>query len=510
MIRQNVRQRMGLRLALLAYLTTVALVFGREQSSTNAPLSLEQVRTVIAAHLNQDRFQQAQWGVKIVSLQSGALLFETNAEKLLKPASNAKLFTGALALDQLGPGYKIRTSLYAAKAPENGVLKGDLIVYGRGDPSFSHTFGETNALNKIVRAIRSAGIQRIEGDLVGDSTFFSGPVFGSGWGWDDLQYYYGAEVTALCAEDNVVDLTIRPGDSVGAPCHIESKATIPFVELINRTTTVASKIRGSISIERAIGQNHAYVSGSLAKGASPWTDSISVANAPLWFVSLLKEELTRAGVVVTGNLRVIAAPENPRSEVGRLKEVASVTSVDIGTIVHKMMKASQNLYAQLLLLQVGATAPNQQNATTEEAGLKRLADFVQQAGIRPEQVRLEDGAGLSRAGLVSPAATVQLLRYMARHKTAELFRDSLPEAGTDGTLRNRLKELKGKLHAKTGTIRYVNTLSGYITTAGGEELAFSLMLNAYDPPSGPNSRDEIDAIPRLLARLGERIGPENH
>jgi D-alanyl-D-alanine carboxypeptidase/D-alanyl-D-alanine-endopeptidase (penicillin-binding protein 4) len=174
-----------------------------------------------------------------------------------------------------------------------------------------------------------------------------------------------------------------------------------------------------------------------------------------------------------------------------------------------MMKASQNLYAQLLLLQVGSASTNPQNYTTEELGLKRFAEFAQRAGIRPEQVRLDDGAGLSRSGLVTPAATVQLLRYMSTHKTAELFRDSLPEAGTDGTLRNRLKELKGKLRAKTGTIRYVNTLSGYITTAAGEELAFSLMLNAYNPPAGPNNRDEIDAIPRLLARLAERVDTQN-
>jgi serine-type D-Ala-D-Ala carboxypeptidase/endopeptidase (penicillin-binding protein 4) len=498
-----------MRRALLAYFATVALVFGREHSSINGPLSREQVRTALAAHLNQDRFHQAQWGVKIVSLQSGALLFEANSEKLLKPASNAKLFTGALALDQLGPDYRIRTSLYASNAPENEVLKGDLIVYSRGDPSFSHSFGETNALRKIVQAIRGAGIQRIQGDLVGDSTFFSGPVFGSGWSWEDLQYSYGAEVTALSADDNVVDLTIRAGDSVGAPCRIESKAPISFLELINRTATGAPKTRASISIERPIGQNRTYVSGSLPKDAPPWTDSVTVANAPFWFVSLLKDELTRAGIIVTGNVRVVASPENSPTDRKRLKELAAVTSVDTGTIVHKMMKASQNLYAQLLLLQVGASAPNLPSETTEEVGLKRLTEFIQRAGIRPEQVRLEDGAGLSRSGLVTPAATVQLLFYMSRHKTAQLFRDSLPEAGTDGTLRNRLKELKGKLHAKTGTIRYVNTLSGYVTTAVGEELAFSLMLNAYNPPSGPNARDEIDAIPRLLARLGERIDSQN-
>ncbi len=497
-----------MRFGLCVLAFSAALVFGKEQPSTNAALSLDQVRSAIAAHLKQERFEQAQWGVKVVSLASGALLFEANSEKLLKPASNAKLYTGALALDQLGSDYRIRTSLYAANSPENGVLHGDLTVYGRGDPSFSRTFGETNALRKLVQAVRDAGIQRVEGDLLGDSTFFLGAPYGSGWTWDDLQYEYGAEVTALSADDNVLDLNIRAGESVGAPCRIGSKSPIPFVELVNRTTTTAAKIRSSISVERPLGQSRAYISGSLPLGAIPWSDSVTVPNPPLWFISLLKDELTRVGIKVTGSARALSAPENSATDLTRFKEIGSVTSVDVGTIVHKMMKASQNLYAQLLLLQVGSTTANPQTDTTEELGLKRLNEFVRRAGIPPGQVRLDDGAGLSRSGLVTAAATVQLLRYMSMHKTAELFRESLPEAGTDGTLRNRLKELKGKLRAKTGTIRYVNTLSGYLTTAAGEELAFSLMLNAYNPPAGPNNR-EIDAIPRLLARLNQRIDSSN-
>jgi D-alanyl-D-alanine carboxypeptidase/D-alanyl-D-alanine-endopeptidase (penicillin-binding protein 4) len=116
---------------------------------------------------------------------------------------------------------------------------------------------------------------------------------------------------------------------------------------------------------------------------------------------------------------------------------------------------------------------------------------------------LDDGAGLSRSGLVTSEAMVQLLRYMAQHKAVEAFRDSLPEAGTDGTLKTRLKELRGKLRAKTGTIRYVNTLGGYLTTAAGEELAFSIMLNAAAAP-GASNKDEVDAIPRLVAQLSER------
>ena len=166
------------------------------------------------------------------------------------------------------------------------------------------------------------------------------------------------------------------------------------------------------------------------------------------------------------------------------------------------MKVSQNLYAQLLLLQVGANSQDASGqATTEELGVKQLGEFIRRAGLRPADVLLDDGAGLSRACLVTPDALVQLLRYMAKHQAAAEFQASLPEAGTDGTLRTRFKELGGKLRAKTGTIRYVNTLSGYMTTTAGDDLAFAIMLNAYDPPSGSNSRDDLDVIPRLAMRL---------
>jgi D-alanyl-D-alanine carboxypeptidase/D-alanyl-D-alanine-endopeptidase (penicillin-binding protein 4) len=177
------------------------------------------------------------------------------------------------------------------------------------------------------------------------------------------------------------------------------------------------------------------------------------------------------------------------------------TSPPLSQIVREMMKRSQNLYAQLLLLQTGAQPGAFAGATTEERGVNRLEEFASRIGIKPGELLLDDGAGLSRSALVTPDAFIRLLRFMS--KSAE-FRASLPEAGTDGTLRNRLPELKGRLWAKTGTIRFVDTLSGYLTTSTGEPVAFSIMLNAYAPPRGHGSREEIDAAVRLLAQLGER------
>jgi D-alanyl-D-alanine carboxypeptidase/D-alanyl-D-alanine-endopeptidase (penicillin-binding protein 4) len=477
-------------------------------------LSIAELRASIARHVAAARFAEAAWGVKIVSLSSGAVLFETNAQKLLKPASNAKLYTGALALDTLGPDFQIETSLYAARndLARDGTLKGSLIVYGRGDPSFSarfHNGSYSNLLGPVVHAVQQAGIKRIEGGLVGDDTFFNGPHLGAGWAWDDLEYYYGAEVSALTFQDNVIDLTIHAGHREGEPCRIDTDPVTSYMSFVNRTRTLAPKSRSAgITIERPLGENRAWVFGGLAESARPAIDSVSVHNPALWFVTMLKEALEKSGIEVRGPLTTRSWPEEGPLDKSSLREVASIKSPPLSEIIEKMMKPSENLYAQLLLLQVGV-ASGQKTAdevTTEDLGMRALRRFVQRAGIKPNEVQLEEGSGLSRSALVTPNATVQLLSFMARHKNAALFRSFLPIAGVDGSLRKRLVDLKGNVHAKTGSLRFVNTLSGYMTNRAGEDLAFSLMLNAYESGTSRSGRDELDEIPRLLARVAEKGG----
>src|SRR5665213_2219310 len=168
--------------------------------------TLPALQARLAARLDEPRFAQSQWGVKVVSLDSSETLFERNADKLLKPASNAKLYTAALALDRLGPDYRIKTSFYAATKPDaQGVLHGDLLVYGRGDPSFSARFNGGDykkALQPALEALLAAGVKKIDGDIIGDESYFQGPPYGSDWTWEDLQEDYGAPASALTFQDN--------------------------------------------------------------------------------------------------------------------------------------------------------------------------------------------------------------------------------------------------------------------------------------------------------------------
>ena len=478
-----------------------------EPKSVEPIETLTQLQTRIDAHIAQPRFAAAAWGIKVASLDTGRTLFERDAGKLLKPASNAKLFTGALALDRLGPDYRIKTSFYAATRPgPDGVIHGDLIVYGRGDPSFAARFNGGDygkSLEPAAAALVAVGVKRIEGDLIGDESYFRGPPFGSSWAWDDLQNYYGAEVSALSQEDNVVDLVFKPDQRIGAPCLIIARPETTFLTFINRTRTADKGGRRQINLFRAPGENTVYVSGSLPAGTN-WTDAVSVHNPALWFVTRLKAALEKRGIAVAGKLRSVNWLDRQAQplDFSRLMEVASIESRPVSELVNKMMKSSQNLYAQLLLLQVGARSEKSDHEakTTEEAGIAELNRFARDAGVRRGELLFDEGSGLSRSALVTPEAIVQLLAFMSRHRCTEVFRDALPIAGVDGSLRNRMNGTAGEknVRAKTGTIGHVHSLSGYVTTAAGEHLAFSLMLNAYDD-AGHSVKDDLDPIPVMLA-----------
>jgi serine-type D-Ala-D-Ala carboxypeptidase/endopeptidase (penicillin-binding protein 4) len=540
----------------------------QRQTTAQQPETIDSLRGRIAAHLAQARFAPAAWGVKIVSLESGKTIFEHNQKKYFNPASNAKLYTAALALERLGVDYRIRTSLYSTARPDAaGTLKADLIVYGRGDPTMAARLNGGDyfkGLDPLITQLVNAGVRRIEGDLVGDESFFAGPPFGSGWEWDDLQEYYGAEVSALTIDDNALDLFVKPAERAGIPCRITTGPPTSLVTLINRTQTSPKGTESRIVVYRPVGENIVYVSGRLPIDSSGYYSSVAVHNPAALFAGLFKDALAQRGIAVTGRTRVIdwKYREVTPLDLTKLIELGSVESMPLGDIVRETLKPSQNLYAQLLLLQVGANAgrPADENAdrksvsgisnlkseisngkpisqvatahppaaaetdsqdkTTEETSVELMNDFLAQVGVKKGDVLLEEGSGLSRRDVITPAATVALLSYMSRSRWAEVYKNALPVAGVDGTLQNRMKgtSAAGNVRAKTGSLRYVYTLSGYVTSAAGEHLAFSIMLNNYysaeraaalrDSSAGraapPAPRDDLDAIAIMLASFTGR------
>ena len=503
---------MKTKLLFVAVFWLLAPAISKTQAQTNRPATtLEQLQDRLVEHISQPRLAAGMFGVKIVSLANGRTLFEHEAGKLFSPASNCKLYTVALALDQLGGDYRLKTSLYAAAKPNRwGTLTGDLVVFGRGDPGFNarlHSNDIFQALEPLVAALTNAGVKRISGDLVGDESFFHGPPYGSGWDCDDLQFYYGAEISALTINDNILTLTAQPGDRVGLPCRLSVAPATGFVTLSNRTTTVVVDGKRDIQCYRPLGENVIYVTGQWPLGKTNHNDYVTMHDPARLFVAFFKEALARHGIKVGGRLRTMnwldrqAAP----LDFGKMVELGLVESVPVRELAREIHKPSQNLYTDLLLAHLGALALATNAAsgkTSEEAGVEQLKLFLAKAGMGTNDVHFEEGSGLSRNNLATPNASVALLTFMSRHAEAAAYRESLPIAGVDGSLRSRMKNTAavGNLHAKTGTLRWANSLSGYVTTAAGEPLVFSIMLNRMDAPA----REAIDAIAVMLAEFSGR------
>jgi D-alanyl-D-alanine carboxypeptidase/D-alanyl-D-alanine-endopeptidase (penicillin-binding protein 4) len=385
-------------------------------------------------------------------------------------------------------------------------------------------------LKPLVDALWNSGVRRVDGGLIGDTSFLAAPPFGEGWAWDDLQYYYGAEVSALSVDDNVLDLELSPAGAVGDPCRIVAGAGGGLLSLVNRTRTTTPGSPRRIQIDRSSAGDEISVSGTLPLGDPEWIDSVAVASPARWFLGRFARDCAARGIQIAGPTRVVDDSGLAASEasLSNRVEIGSTKSPPLREIVRTMMLASQNLYAQLLFLQVGARRLSEADEkgggevtefdaladprrATELSARAAMVEFIRRAGIGTNAVFLEDGAGLSRGTLASAAATVQLLRFMDRHPAGAFFRGALPVAGVDGTLRNRMKETpaEGNVAAKTGTMRFISALSGYATSAGGEPFAFSVFLNHYRPRDGFNARDDVDRIAVLLAAFQENTPIED-
>jgi D-alanyl-D-alanine carboxypeptidase/D-alanyl-D-alanine-endopeptidase (penicillin-binding protein 4) len=506
----------ALRTLLLASLAVVLgtgwVAAGADMSAAKsiATTNLAELQLRIRERLDSPRFRSALWGIQVLNSRSGAVVFETNALRYLTPASNTKLFTAALALDRLGTEYRIPTSFYAATQPDaRGTVKGDLLIYGRGDPTLvpSGSVGATTATTPLsvwVAALTNAGIRSIRGDLVADESFWGGSGFGSGWSIDDLPFSYSPEPSALTFHQNVVDLIATPGQTPGSPVGLRFTPDFPPFQVISQLSTGPADSNGTLQFDRPLGTRQLVLSGILKANSAPLTNTITVPRPALWLTESLGRALQQAGVRWKGKVRTIDWVDrlsNPFDS-ARWVEVARVSSPRLADLVIAMMKPSNNLAAHLLYLQVGANEPKRVGRTTEDAAGDAMKVFLKPILQGQPDAMLEEGSGLSRRHLVSAGTVVNLLTAMQKHPTWETFRDSLPIAGVDGTLRFRFRGTvaEGKLRAKTGTLRGVSSLSGYMTTAGGEPLTFSILLNSYlAKPGDPSPRDEVEAIALLLA-----------
>ncbi len=466
--------------------------------------------------LARSESSNANWGIQIVSLSSGRTWFETNSHRLFVPASSAKLFTTALALNRLGAEFRVQTSFLAQMPPnQEGVLAGDLIVFGRGDPSIRSGDagpGTKSTLSALAKDILNSGVRRIRGDLVCDTSYFREPPYGPGWDWDDLVEGYAAGATALSLDDSSVRLRIRPGQNPGSAATLLLTPSIPTLMVLQGTVmTVSTNDRTRIHYARLPGQTQLRVRGMIGVGSAEWSDEVSVPAPVRYFGELLLMELQKIGVVVDGNVRTVDWLE--REAIGDLdatwRELGTYGSEPLGDLLPRMMKPSNNVQAQLLWLLCGAESESKNpvpgalrvvGQTTSDASRRLLTEFLTATGIPAGEVQLLEGSGLARANLVTPAAFVQLLRYMNQHRSAQAWHRAFPVGGRDGTLRTRFTQppAKDNVWAKTGSLRNVHSLCGYVTSADGERFAFAILRNQVLASAGI-ARAEIDSMVTAIA-----------
>lgn len=457
--------------------------------------------------IDESELAQARWGVFVMSLNDGRIIYSRNGDKLFTPASNMKIYTTAAALDLLGADYRWRTSVYADTQPDSsGIISGDLTLYGRGSPDLvSHRKSDAPSLVDLADQLYQRGVRQVRGNIVGDESYFRGELYGVGWQWNDLQWYFGAEPSALSINANAIELAIAPASKIGDAATLKLRPDTGYVDLQNETTTGERGATTTIGINRGLSDNHVRVWGEFPLGSRGFTAYLSVHNPALWAATLLKEALVGRGIQVDGEPRSrdFRVPESARFDPQKAIEIARSDSATLGEIVRKTNKESNNLYAELILRTLGkergeiARDPDpRKKRGDDESGADVVRVWLSGNGIVVDSMAIRDGSGLSRLDLVTPEATVRLLVAIAKSRSSTVFRDSLPIAGRDGTLGSRLPSEAGQVFAKTGSLTYDHSLSGYAVTRTGEVLVFSMLCN--DATTRSNPTRVIDAIAGLL------------
>ncbi|MGH7940572.1 MAG: D-alanyl-D-alanine carboxypeptidase/D-alanyl-D-alanine endopeptidase [Limisphaerales bacterium] len=477
--------------------------------------TLAELQQKISTFVSQPRFNGAIWGVKIISLDTGKTLFETNAVRLMSPASNCKLFTAAAALDHFGGDYRIATPIYATSRPNRkGIIHGDLIIVGRGDTTWnSRRFGANfwDIFEPFVSELAKAGVRRVTGDVIADATYFHGEPTGPSLTIDDFENGECPYISAITLNDGLAQVDVLP-TTVGAPCNLTIQQPAISLVFSNCTTTVASGGMHRIDYYMPYGSRVIYVFGQLPMADRGERLDIPVLDPAAWFAAALKDALARHGIKISGKPRGVTWPQT--SVLGpQDAKIGEVLSPPMREIIRYYMKPSQNLENDTVLADLGEATRDSNTPSwrsSERLGLAAIRQFLETNDLPADQVRFDEGSGLSDNNMATANSIVALLQFMWQHPESKDFIDALPIAAEDGTLRHRFHNTPaaGNIRAKTGTLRWANSLSGYASSAAHEHLAFSLLLNRYEPPPGYDRRAALDAVALMLAEFSGRSIPD--
>jgi D-alanyl-D-alanine carboxypeptidase/D-alanyl-D-alanine-endopeptidase (penicillin-binding protein 4) len=484
------------------------------------------LRAAIDSMLGDPRFRSAFWGVLIVDPAHNDTLYNRNAEKLFLPASNMKVVTASVALAQLGPDFRFRTTFAAHGTVRDGVLHGDLVVIGRGDPTVSdHMMRDAMLpLRAAAESLAAHGIHRITGHIVGGDDAFPDANIGFGWDWDDLGEPYAAGVDELMFNEGYATVTLRGAAHSGGAAHVTT-TPIPDYPLIRSRVTTATIAGGSAAVAPTAVFDAAHgdlvVNGTVAPGDTA-TLLVALRDPEAAYLYGLADALRARGVTLrpqpviptddgklfpnSGVVPVTTSPGGriiPAAE-DRRDTLFAMFSPPLRDILPALLKPSQNQIAEILLKTLGLEKTGVGSA---DSGRRVVASQLTAWGVPPDQFVIRDGSGLSRHDYLSPATLVRTLSTVEHDSAYQVFYDALPIAGIDGTISDRMRgtPAAGNVHAKTGFVDRARSLSGYVTTTDGVGLVFSLLCNNWTTPVHDVEHVQDEIAERLASMtLGAR------
>ncbi|MGM0546268.1 MAG: D-alanyl-D-alanine carboxypeptidase/D-alanyl-D-alanine endopeptidase [Bacteroidota bacterium] len=462
--------------ALLATLIFVGmgLVPAQPLSAQQIPFSAE-VGNIIENSKANDAF----WSMDVRDT-TGTLVEGYNFEKLIRPASNLKLLTSAAILDELGPHYQFVTPMYGIGYQQGDTWFGDIIIRGVGDPSISGRFyrdDRFHVFDVFFSALYDRGIRTIEGNIIGNDSFFDDQPYPKGWSWEDLSFYYGIETSALSFNNNAVDLTVYANGDIGETPEIEwFPFDTDYVDFVNDQVITPPFTEYDEFYRRKPGTNTILLRSTLPKGYKE-EESLSIKNASLFFLDTFRKYLEDGNIEVEGRLIVDSQPQDWQED--RYKVLAEHNSVPLDSLLNQLNKESDNFYTEMLLKTAAAEHYNTTGST--KLGISLVMDFAHSMNMDTTKIVMDDGSGMASSSLLKIEDLSQLLVEMRNHPYFDAYNKSLPVAGKDGSLKNRFLDspLKENVKGKTGYLGGVRTLTGYMEASSGKPLIFSIAANNY-------------------------------
>lgn len=487
---------------------TAALPQTRAQQTVNSLSAREPLRT-------------SSWGVLAVNMK-GDTLARYNSRTKLIPASNVKLLTTGLALRSLGPEFRFETTLGYTGHIADSTLTGDLYIIGGGDPTTGSVSDNAEKLattfGKWASILRKAGINRIEGRVIGDPRFFGDQTAENlAWSYDDIGTYYGTGTTGLNFFENAQTFYVTPGAAVGNKPYVRPRyPETPWMQFSVTATTSKARSSNDLYYVASDLAPYAEVRGKFPVDRRGYTLECSNKFGAYTCAYYFYKYLSSRGIAVTNGYadvdrsgRVRTLGTNMTLPVAAasgkdITKIGSASSPRLADIVDDTNHDSDNFYAETLLRMMGKKF---QKSAVYDSCMVAVEDLFRGMGLSTaNSCQMYDGSGLARKNYVSPDFFVSFLRKMARSDVYEPYLNSLPVPGGKGTLEFILRDtpdaVKGRIHAKTGSMNGVRCVSGYITSADGnpeKTIVFSLLMNNFTAPTPVMTHVVEDILSVLLS-----------